>query len=66
MHLSEAGSCAIFTGRHTRTRPTEVLLKRICRENGITRRLSEPRSPTTGNTPAPARHLLKRDASAGK
>jgi transposase InsO family protein len=55
-----------FTGRHTRTQPVEVLFERICRENGITRRLTKPRSPTTRNTPAPARHPPKRDASAGK
>ncbi|MGC0413601.1 hypothetical protein RKD37_001474 [Streptomyces ambofaciens] len=43
-----------------------MLFERICRENGITRRLTEPRPPTTGNTLAPARHPPKRDASAGK
>jgi transposase InsO family protein len=36
-----------FTGRFTRPRPAEVLFERICRENGITARLTKPRSPTT-------------------
>jgi transposase InsO family protein len=37
----------VFTGRFLRPRPAEVLFERICRENGITRRLTRPRSPTT-------------------
>lgn len=36
-----------FTGRHTRLQPVEALLERICRENGITQRLTTQRSPTT-------------------
>jgi hypothetical protein len=36
-----------FTGRFTKPRPAEVLFERICRENGITQRLTKPRSPTT-------------------
>ncbi|MEU3462947.1 IS481 family transposase [Streptomyces sp. NPDC006733] len=36
-----------FTGRHTRPQPVEVLFERICRENGISQRLTKPRSPTT-------------------
>ncbi len=36
-----------FTGRHQRPQPVEVLFERICRENGITQRLTKPRSPTT-------------------
>ncbi|WP_318021556.1 IS481 family transposase, partial [Streptomyces sp. N50] len=36
-----------FTGRFTRPFPAEVLFERICRENGITARLTKPRSPTT-------------------
>jgi transposase InsO family protein len=36
-----------FTGRFTRPRPSEVLFERICRENGITTRLTRPRTPTT-------------------
>jgi transposase InsO family protein len=35
-----------FTGRFNRP-PGEVLFERICRENGITQRLTKPRSPTT-------------------
>ena len=37
-----------FTGRFGKPRPAEVLFERICRENGITQRLTKPRSPTTG------------------
>ena len=37
-----------FTGRFGKPRPVEVLFERICRENGITQRLTKPRSPTTG------------------
>src|SRR5215472_12398661 len=36
-----------FTGRFGRPRPAEVLFERICRDNGITQRLTKPRSPTT-------------------
>ena len=36
-----------FTGRHVRPQPVEVLFERVCRENGITQRLTRPRSPTT-------------------
>jgi transposase InsO family protein len=36
-----------FTGRFTKPMPAEVLFERICRENGITARLTKPRSPTT-------------------
>jgi transposase InsO family protein len=36
-----------FTGRFGKPRPAEVLFERICRENGITQRLTQPRSPTT-------------------
>jgi transposase InsO family protein len=36
----------VFTGRYA-SRPAEVLFDRICRENGITHRLTAPRSPTT-------------------
>jgi hypothetical protein len=36
----------VFTGRYA-SRPMEVLFDRICRENGITHRLTAPRSPTT-------------------
>jgi transposase InsO family protein len=36
----------VFTGRFHRP-PVEVLFDRICRENAITHRLTQPRSPTT-------------------
>jgi len=36
----------VFTGRFNRP-PVEVLFDRVCRENGIEHRLTEPRSPTT-------------------
>jgi transposase InsO family protein len=36
----------VFTGRYNHP-PVEVLSDRVCRENGITHRLTEPRSPTT-------------------
>jgi transposase InsO family protein len=37
----------VFTGRFIKPRPAEVLFERICRENGISQRLTRPRSPTT-------------------
>jgi integrase-like protein/Mu transposase-like protein len=36
-----------FTGRFTKPRPAEVLFERVCREHGITARLTGPYSPTT-------------------
>jgi transposase InsO family protein len=36
-----------FTGRFGRPTAGEVLFERICRDNGITQRLTRPRSPTT-------------------
>jgi transposase InsO family protein len=36
----------VFTNRFA-LKPTEVLFDKICRENGITHRLTAPRSPTT-------------------
>lgn len=36
----------VFTGRYG-PNPSEVLFDRICRENGIAHRLTQPRSPTT-------------------
>jgi hypothetical protein len=36
-----------FTGRFTKPRPAEVLFERVCRENGITQKLTKPYSPTT-------------------
>jgi transposase InsO family protein len=43
--LSDNGK--VFTGRFGKPGPAEVLFERICRENGITQRLTKPRSPTT-------------------
>ena len=37
----------VFTGRFTRPMAAEVMFERICRENGITARLTKPHSPTT-------------------
>jgi transposase InsO family protein len=42
-----SGNGKQFTGWFGRPRPAEVLFERICRENGITQRLTEPRSPAT-------------------
>jgi transposase InsO family protein len=36
-----------FTGRFTKGRPAAVLFERVCRENGITGKLTRPYSPTT-------------------
>jgi transposase InsO family protein len=36
-----------FTGKFTRPLPVEVLFERICREHGVTARLTKRRSPTT-------------------
>lgn len=36
-----------FTGRFTKPFPAEVLFEKICREHGITARLTKPRTPTT-------------------
>jgi transposase InsO family protein len=36
-----------FTGRFGKPRPAEVMFDRVCRENGITHRLTGVRSPTT-------------------
>lgn len=41
------GNGTVFTGRFIRPLPAGVLSERVCRENGITRRLTRPRSPTT-------------------
>jgi transposase InsO family protein len=43
--LSDNGT--VFTGRFIKPRPAEVMFERICRENGITQRLTRPASPTT-------------------
>jgi transposase InsO family protein len=36
-----------FTGRFTKPRPAEVMFERVCREHGITAKLTKPYSPTT-------------------
>jgi transposase InsO family protein len=36
-----------FTGRFTKPRPAEVLFERVCREHGITAKLTKPYSLTT-------------------
>lgn len=36
-----------FTGRFTKPFPAEVMFETICRQNGITARLTKPRNPTT-------------------
>jgi hypothetical protein len=36
-----------FTGRFLKPRPAEVLFERVCREHGITAKLTRPYSPTT-------------------
>jgi hypothetical protein len=36
-----------FTGRFTKPRPAEVLFERVCREHGITAKLTKPYSPAT-------------------
>jgi transposase InsO family protein len=36
-----------FTGRFTNPRPAEALFKRVCREHGITAKLTRPYWPTT-------------------
>ncbi|MCK9928859.1 IS481 family transposase [Frankia sp. Mgl5] len=36
-----------FTGRHLKPLPVQVLFEKVCHDNGITQRLTKPRSPTT-------------------
>jgi transposase InsO family protein len=36
-----------FTGRFTKPRPAEVMFEKVCREHGITAKLTKPYSPTT-------------------
>ena len=43
--LSDNGT--VFTKRFIKPRPAAVLFERICRENGVTQRLTKPASPTT-------------------
>ncbi|CAN5817687.1 IS481 family transposase [soil metagenome] len=50
-----------FTGKFTRPLPVEVLFERICRENGITARLTKRRSPTTTGKIERFHKTLRRD-----
>lgn len=47
-----------FTGRFTRPRPAEALFERVCRENGITARLTKPRSLNVLMARDPASHVI--------
>jgi transposase InsO family protein len=55
-----------FTGRFTRPRPAEVLFERICRENGITARLTKPRTPTTTGKVERFHQTLQRECLDGR
>ncbi len=54
----------VFTGRFG-PNPTEVLFDRICRENGISHRLTAPRSPTTTGKIERFHQSLRREFLAG-
>jgi hypothetical protein len=54
-----------FTGRFGKPRPAEVLFERICRENGITQRLTKPRSPTTTGKIERLHQTLQRELLTG-
>ena len=53
----------VFTGRFG-PNPGEVLFDRICRENGITHRLTAPRSPTTTGKIEPFHQSLQTELLA--
>jgi transposase InsO family protein len=55
----------VFTGRYA-ARPVEVLFDKICRENGITHRLTAPRSPTTTGKIERFHGTLRREFLTGK
>jgi hypothetical protein len=55
-----------FTGRFTKPRPAEVLFERICRENGITARLTKPRTPTTTGKVERFHQTLQRECLDGR
>ena len=55
----------VFTGRFGH-RPTEVLFDRICRENGITHRLTAPYSPTTTGKIERLHGSLRRECLQGR
>jgi transposase InsO family protein len=50
-----------FTGRFSKPRPGEALFERICRDNGITTRLTAPASPTTTGKIERFHRTLRRD-----
>jgi transposase InsO family protein len=54
----------VFTGRFA-PHPGEVLFDRICRENGITHRLTAPRSPTTTGKIEPFHKTLRTELLEG-
>jgi transposase InsO family protein len=55
----------VFTGRYA-PRPMEVLFDRICRENGITHRLTAVRSPTTTGKIERFHGTLRRELLTGR
>jgi transposase InsO family protein len=55
----------VFTNR-LGLKPTEVLFDKICRENGITHRLTAPRSPTTTGKIERFHGTLRRECLAGR
>jgi transposase InsO family protein len=55
----------VFTGRFA-LKPTEVLFDKICRENGITHRLTAPRSPTTTGKIERFHRTLRMEFLAGR
>jgi transposase InsO family protein len=50
-----------FTGRFTKPRPAEVMFERVCREHGITAKLTRPCSPTTTGKIERWHQTLRRD-----
>jgi hypothetical protein len=50
-----------FTGRFTKPRPAEVMLERVCREHGITAKLTKPYSPTTTGKVERRHRTLRRE-----
>jgi transposase InsO family protein len=50
-----------FTGRFTRPRPAEVLFERVCREHGITAKLTKPYWPTTTGKVERWHQMLRRE-----
>ena len=55
----------VFTNRFG-LKPTEVLFDKICRENGITHRLTAPRSPTTTGKVERFHRTLRTEFLAGR